>query len=127
MALYRLFLKADKLQDQRQRHKNNSVGAILQWSDSDPYGYNIHSTSPLESHGPMALVQAATGSALPRARALHKLQIVMAALDSDLTQRGKPVCTWTAQSSCWTNIVSTLLLLGIHSLNILSISHSSKH
>jgi hypothetical protein len=29
--------------------------------------------------------------------------------------------------ACWTNIVSTLLLLGIHSLNILSISHSSKH
>jgi hypothetical protein len=29
--------------------------------------------------------------------------------------------------SCWTNIVSTLLLLGIRSLNIFSISHSSKH
>jgi hypothetical protein len=28
---------------------------------------------------------------------------------------------------CWTNIISTLLLLDIHSLNILSISHSSKH
>jgi hypothetical protein len=28
---------------------------------------------------------------------------------------------------CWTNIVSTLLLLGIRSLNILSISLSSKH
>jgi hypothetical protein len=28
---------------------------------------------------------------------------------------------------CWTNTISTLLLLGIHSLNILSISYSSKH
>jgi hypothetical protein len=30
-------------------------------------------------------------------------------------------------SLCWTNFVSTLSLLGICSLNILSISHSSKH
>jgi hypothetical protein len=44
------------------------------------------------------------------------------------------VAVMTAESkvvvgtACWTNIVSILLLLGIHSLNIpLSISHCSKH
>jgi hypothetical protein len=39
-----------------------SVGAI-QWSDSDPYGYSIHSTSLLGFHGPIGLVQAVTGVA----------------------------------------------------------------
>jgi hypothetical protein len=31
--------------------QETSVDAI-QWSVSDPYGYSIHSTSPLGSHGP---------------------------------------------------------------------------
>jgi hypothetical protein len=36
-------------------------------------------------------------------------------------------CRLCHYSGCWINMVPTLLLLGIHSLNILSISHCSKH
>jgi hypothetical protein len=101
--------------------------------DKPPQTHTTTTESPVPGSAPATplTTPAVAAAASPLLRQPSDYSPVKLSQRFNISTPGKPklvmelICDM--DTPCWTNIVSTLLLLGICSLNILSTSHSSKH